>query len=91
MFFTGSSRPCRIVSSDTTKGDIMKRVVPILLALLVLAGAKKKAMGSQHHSHDERRRRFEERARAWHQAEHDAWHKTDSGDEQATEKEASAD
>ena len=52
----------------------MKRVAPILVGLFVLAGAKKKAMmaGGHHGSHDERRQRWEERARAWHRAEHEA-------------------
>ncbi len=51
----------------------MKRVAPILLGLVVLAGAKKKAMAGGHHSsHEQRRQRFEERAREWHIREHEA-------------------
>ena len=52
----------------------MKRVAPVLLALVFLAGAKKKAMmaGGHHHSHEQRRQRFEERAREWHTKEHEA-------------------
>lgn len=63
-----------MVGPDTTKGDIMKRVAPILVGLFVLAGARKKAMmaGGHHGSHDERRQRWEQRARAWHRAEHEA-------------------
>ena len=50
----------------------MKRVAPILLGLVVLAGAKKKASmaGGHHGLHDDRRQRFEEKARAWHLREH---------------------
>ena len=51
----------------------MKRVAPILLGLVVLAGTKKKAMMAGGHSHHEQRRQhWEERARAWHKAEHEA-------------------
>ena len=49
----------------------MKRVAPILLGLVVLAGAKKKAMTAGGHSHEQRRQHWEERARAWHKAEHE--------------------
>lgn len=53
----------------------MKRVVPILFGLLVVAGAKKKAMiaaGHQHPTREQRRQHFEEKARAWHLKEHEA-------------------
>lgn len=69
----------------------MKRVAPVLLVLFLLAGFKKKAMAGHRRSHDDRKQRFEERARAWHRAEHEAWHSADSGGKQETEHEASAD
>lgn len=51
----------------------MKRVAPIVLGLVALAGMKKKAMmaGGHHGSHDQRHQRWEERARAWHAREHE--------------------
>jgi hypothetical protein len=62
-----------MLSSDTTKGDIMKRVAPILLALFVLAGAKKRGMaGHDHPTREQRRQHFEEKARAWHLREHES-------------------
>lgn len=51
----------------------MKRAAPILLAVAALAMAKKKAMMAGGHAgfrHD-RRERWEERARAWHEAQHE--------------------
>lgn len=50
----------------------MKRVAPILLSLLVVAGAKKKAMAGHHPTREQRRQHFEEKARAWHLREHEA-------------------
>jgi hypothetical protein len=73
MSFTSSSWSFPMLSQDTTRGDIMKRVAPILLALCVLAVAKKKAMaGHDQPTREQRRQHFEEKARAWHLREHEA-------------------